>query len=613
MSLTKEIERFLLAIPDIKKKDFREQLAKDAELPDNLKSRIVWDKQPERDFVRHLVERLEKWGTFDKDDDRYALDEYLKVTEEEIGGTHKATLDDLLKKLAAEREKSGGSDPKFVNREDEIRALTRKLALPGYAIYAPAGYGKTWLMRRLRHEFDDQKWLVAHATLGNDAPLELSNSLLSSVECPRPDALTEPDPKYVANLLGSKLRTLWDQDQDRGLDRKYRKGIVLLIDLSVIPKEVCYWDVILDDWLPSLLANISRHTYFCHKDKLRTIVSGRFFDPERLRSLKEKGLKPYELKPFDDQVVAHSIEEYLPTLPDAEKTKLWSGLVYHVGGHPKCMSEILKLYKSQGEPEPNSFFQAHCNEIKGLVANEVAEVLEDIPEPARQQLLMLSPYRYLSVGLLRDMLAEDNSIVKVEKGKDANGLLTDLTQTYLVRPVSAYLYKDSISRRIMTLSLRNSKCDAETSFSERCERARDFYRFRLHDKEDPSPYRWAIEILYQSLQMHANEIDSLEGRRELRRLFWGEDDPSSLPQDSMLYECLSSLVEERDAWEQLRALKRVLKGKDEWEFRFTLNYFLRDETYENRWSDNILSAKIDAFQELEQRRRQAEKQATCQD
>ncbi|HDQ71844.1 MAG TPA: hypothetical protein ENN19_07075 [Chloroflexi bacterium] len=593
MSLTKEIERFLLAIPDINKKDFREQLAKDAKLPDNLKKRIEWDK-PDQDFVAHLVGRLESWGTFDIDDERYALDEYLKATREHGGGEHKATLNDLLKKLAAERKKSGGSDPKFVNREEEIKELTDECALSSrYAIHAPAGYGKTWLMERLRHEFDNKGWLVFYATLKkDDGPLELSRNLLLYPDLD--SASLESNPAAAANLVGGKLKDLWDQGN--GQDRK---GIVLLIDLSSIPEQISALDTILGQWLQVLTENVLGHQDFARGDNLlRVIVSGRFFDPKRLRSFSEGRLKfqIYPLEPFNDHVVDRSIQDYFPTLEVGRRRELGAGLVHHVGGHPKCMSDILKLYKDSGKPDPNNFFQDHCTEIKGLVDQEVANVLEEIPEPTKQQLLSLSPYRYWSIGLLRDILAEENPIV--EWGNGTLELADELTKTSLVSQTDdGYLYRDSISRRIMTLFLCNSECDAETSFSKRCEKARDFYKRRLQDEKDTAPpCRWAIEILYQSLQMHVNEIDSLEGRRNLRRSFWGEDDSSSLSEKSTLYECLSILVGGRDAQEQLGALKHVLKGKDEWEFRFTLNYFLRDETYENRWSDVILPAKIDAFQ-----------------
>lgn len=595
LALEHEIQEFLLNTYDIENENLRKQLAREAELPDNLINGIEWRKQPTHAFISHLIERTLKWGYFGKEDSRYALIEYLKSTEQLGGGEHQQRLQVLLESLSDEIKGSGTKDlepaevkeVQFVNREREIRDLTDESSLsPGYAIHAPAGFGKTWLLRRIQQKFSKEAWLTCFAVVDKKCSiLSLANDLLNSADCP--PIYDSVDALKLADLFAGRLKMRWQQQ-----DRRFPNGIVLLIDCGVLPTEISIFSDLIKTWLPTVAKNIYGLQFFSsEKSRLRTIISGRFFEGEIQEELQ---YGPFQfrfttLSPFSDNVLELSVAAYLPDLSYEWRMQLWSNLFYVTGGHPGCSSRILKLYSEELKPEPVHFFRVNARQIQDIVLSEVKTVLQDFPRGEQELLVALSPFRYLSYEILEEILQHESQIVNWAHG--FTELADYLTGTHLVSwDDSGYLLKDDITRRIMSLYLRYYNEDAQL-FSIRCVQAREFYQHRLMF-DSTSPARWAIEYLYQSLQMMISETQTIEGRSRLRRFFWGSSNESSPEPDTALYDCLMMLVSERVPRLQIDALQRALQN--DWEFRFTLNYFLREENFDTKWF-GILLAKVRAF------------------
>ena len=249
------------------------------------------------------------------------------------------------------------------------------------------------------------------------------------------------------------------------------------------------------------------------------------------------------------------------------------------------------MYRRELKPEPVYFFRANAREIQDIVLSEVKTVLSDFPRNEQELLLALSPFRYLSYEILEEILRHEPKIVNW--AYSFIDLADYLTGTHLVSwDENGYLLKDDITRRIMSLYLRYYDEDAQL-FSSRCAQAREFYQHRLNEKLDSTPpVRWAIEYLYQSLQMMISETHTIQGRSQLRQIFWGNSDESAPEPNTALYNCLSMLVNGRIPKFQIDALQRALQN--DWEFRFTLNYFLREENFDTKWFGNLL-AKVRAF------------------
>jgi hypothetical protein len=93
---------------------------------------------------------------------------------------------------------------------------------------------------------------------------------------------------------------------------------------------------------------------------------------------------------------------------------------------------------------------------------------------------------------------------------------------------------------------------------------------------------WALETLFSFLQSKASLISSPEGRESVRQEFFNEELPS----------VIEILVKDHDPRYECEPLKRLIE-KD-WEFRFILNYYLRDALYSKEPFSTVLQY-IDKF------------------
>lgn len=591
--LTLELQDFLLSVYDINDVERRQNLAKAAGFPQNLMRLIDWSKQPSDKFATHLIERTLSWETFSELDDRLVIVEYLNATKELGGGPHQRRLQELVKRIKNEIGNKSARDLlhqplqiTFVNREREISQFTNEESLVfRYALHAPAGYGKTWLMGRLYEEYDKLGWLVTRTSIERDTNLlSIINSLLASINASISEDIT--DPVALTKLFSSELKKQWG---------KRNKGIVLLVDLNASPTEISLFPYLVREWFDLLLNELKGLVFFKSEHNFRILFSGRFFDTDIQNLLRIDGkFEIFAIEPLKDRVLEQSVRQFLPDIVEEWQTELWSNLFYFTGGHPRYFTELLQLYWQQETPNPLDFFADKSREIIHLLQNEYSTFIKDVPLKARQILQPLSVFRYLSIEVLDEILESNNNIINWSSS--SYDLADSLTQTHLVGwDRTHYLLTDSITRRIMVLLLKFSN-DTDISFGERCNQAKEIYYKRLSDKEEDKVLanRWAIEYLFAALQSRSVDILTPDDRRTLRKWFWGDDEKTTPPsKGTELHRCLSALVNGRNGWRQVQSLQLTLS--DEWEFQFVTNYYLRNSFYTID-SYRTLLAKIQAFQ-----------------
>ena len=143
--------------------------------------------------------------------------------------------------------------------------------------------------------------------------------------------------------------------------------------------------------------------------------------------------------------------------------------------------------------------------------------------------------------------------------------------------------RDDITRRL--LAFRLLRDIGSQPFAEHCRRAQAICASRLYEPNAQAPDRWMIEYLFQSLQQHTEVIQVRQKREEIHQSFFGETVPEALQ--------LLIGVNGRNAREEHQALKRTLEI--DWEFRFTANYFLRQDEYGEEPYEKLCSTIDDFF------------------
>jgi hypothetical protein len=334
---------------------------------------------------------------------------------------------------------------------------------------------------------------------------------------------------------------------------------VLLIDIDKSPwnKLMETVGVLLVDFIPGMEVALRGSLGELH-NPFRVILAGRYLCRYRVDELpfKRCPLTPFGREPVRDAAKVFLGHKY------AEQ--IVSHLMHHTGGHPGCMACVLDLYKRQGE-SPDQFFEDHADEIlEGIVRKEAQAVRSNIPRGLSWYFDELSVFRYLSEDVLRIWM-QDLKLPEFDcKFVDEFELADALVKSGLMA-FENDLLRDNITRRLLAIWLVGEK--EPRSFSGRCQQARRICQDYLQDPAVQRPSLWAIECLFQFLQGHAADIRDVDRRSKIRRDFFNKIVP----------QVLSLLTDNREPRGISRSLARALRA--DWEFQFTVNYYLRGEQY----------------------------------
>lgn len=450
----------------------------------------------------------------------------------------------------------------FTNRDDDVRDLRSSGAQPYVLIDAPAGYGKTTLLKRLNTLFKEDGWLSAYVAVTKYTTLpEIIVQLANELE------VTATLNVYLPWIkrLGSALTQLFNESQAAS-EQQPQKKVILLIDFDKYPVRELVKEVV-DELIPitkGYLGTMNSPISF------RVIIAGRYLGTlkeaktDKLRFLKRS------LKPFSYDVIQTSVKEFT-NRNDAVVGQLAAHLLYLTGGHPDYIAQALRIY--DGSP-PDMFFQSFSKSISNITVDNASNVLNGLPEQFSDLtpiiLDYLNVFRYFDKQVLTHILREATC-----KVPERRNLEDRLVFTYLFTRSKGIIY-DDIVRRVLAIRL----CWANPGmFSDLCRRARDIYAHRMQE-DTRSPEKWAIEYLFQSLQQYAYNTHEVSERNKLRQSFFRRRGGDI---DNMLILLTKS---QKDISEMKDFLIEEL-NKD-WEFQFTINYYLRDTQYtEQPYNDLI--------------------------
>ncbi len=454
----------------------------------------------------------------------------------------------------------------FANREDEIELILSSSAPSYYLLDAPAGYGKTELMAELKRRLREQGWVCACAPVSDHSSLlDVANTLAQELGIP---LRLDPDTRQLGENLASALNR-----QRR--ENITQQGVALLIDLSKGPSFPI--GDLLDEFIPGIQTGLRILEFFATKyNRFRAVIAGRFLASREEVVSATLPLKVLKLTPFDYDVVRDTAGNYLVGHSESSIGQISAHVTHLTGGHPGCMARMLEMYRESGL-SPDGFLTSYAEDIQSVVLREVENIRNDIRPELRRTLDDLSVFRYLDYGLLRRLISGDAPLIQ---GYESEYDLADkLTGTYLL-DWKGRLLRDDTTRRLLAIRLRQEV--GMEAFSARCRQAQALCADHLREPTIQMPEMWAIEFMYQFLQQYAEIIQTPQGRQEIRQSFFGETVPNAL----------RLLVSNRNAKVEQNALKRALDT--DWEFRFTVNYFLRQDEYGDE-PYRELQRRIDEF------------------
>jgi hypothetical protein len=458
---------------------------------------------------------------------------------------------------------SPGKRINFVNRNQEQREACNRDGPPLVLLEAPAGYGKTELLLSILARQYRDNWICVHVT----TPGDCTRAFDLCVEVARRAGVS----RNLANLRTIQEIATWVAAVLDEQMKNDNPGIALFVDCVEDLDEAAIKEF-LDKFLGYLQGMHTVRVFFAGR-----YVSSRW---ERQAGDLGLGLMILRLTPFRFRYVQQTVKQLSPE--DGDVDLLAAYLMHVTGGHPGCMAEIMNQMDFSGDAE--TYFAAHQAQHRARVLQVVDDVRASIDEGLRDVFEALSVFRRYTYHMLTRILETD--LVAYEG--NAVSLDAALTATYLVDRKQGFI-QDEIVRRLFANQLRWRDPDR---FLALCKLARSLYLEALPSRSNP--HAMLLELLYQELMIGYYEGGQTgDDRAGLKRRFLG--------QDGILHRHLALLRAREDEYEDAkRNLLASLRDEDEnWEFRFTINFTLRQDGYNNDPFD-AMRREVEAFFALQE-------------
>jgi hypothetical protein len=474
---------------------------------------------------------------------------------------------------------------KFVNRDAERAELLDQVYCAPYVIItAPAGYGKTELLRALGYGYEDQGWkhllltVQARTSLYNLAR-EISNQLaLKRFMKP----MKKNDPADIGRHLGTLIRDQVDfsyKDAEDKLQRK--KGLVLLIDVSAKSnnKFGCAFsaDAFFHKFVAGIESALKRMSEFQDQRlQFRIVIAGRYLDRWWVNGTLRPRWMP--LSPFTYQYVFETVDQLWPKQSRSENEEFAAYLMHATAGHPGAMTQVIKSFENAHYPEPDIFFENVSAANWHSAMNNLLENIDNgIDFQLRDALQTLSVFRLLNYEVIDILLDPQTARLKIEGmsgpviiwDKGSNDLADKLCATKLLNWDDEQFLIGDIVRRLFVLRLKQN---SPAEFIRICQVASEIYKsLIIYTTESGRAVRWCIEMMFQIMQQYSVNINTVQNRLEARKNFF----------DIQVPMCIELLTKNWDLSRVGPFLYSSLadnKGRG-WEFEFLVNFCFRDEKF----------------------------------
>lgn len=441
----------------------------------------------------------------------------------------------------------------FVDREEIIKFILSSKSPAYHLIDAPARFGKTVLMKQLQQYFEERNWLCCYINVGDQkSPNEVFMEVAHKMKVMLSSA---PSGETIARALV--------QQRGKEFSDKGKKGVVLFIDVEKSwESAINILRSIVNEFIPQM-ADVFDDESFLRDihSSFRVVIASRYVTGKIPLSPRIP-LTKNKLFPFDYEVVCDAVAQYLRINDSSRIDCIAAHLMHYTAGHPGCISRILSMYKQENPSNPDTFFREAEERIwEDIVYPEIDKMRLGIDDELRRVFDKLSVFRFLDIGILRDQLTATPFL----SFQDEFALEDQLRTNYLLDPwAEGHFLRDGITRKMLALRLLSEK--GTSSFAHDCKRAKEICIARLKNPATQMPDKWFVEYLYQCLQQDMGEIGNEHTRLEISERFFNED----------ILKGFEYFRLARNPREYYMPLETTL---NDWEFRFTVNYFLRGASY----------------------------------
>ncbi len=360
--------------------------------------------------------------------------------------------------LQVERLFAGHASTEFVNRANELAQLNptnlKSFSSPYTLVYAPAGYGKTYLLDRLinwalgNHRLREQ-WAFRYIDFKQEATTGHFIKSLWGNDYRIPD---EAEYDSICDFILQELASPIGNQNGR-------KSVLLILDSfeQVGP--------FTSSWLYELFTRLFERTFQMQAYCIRIILSGRnlndfwegfdYCRPRPPLPLRVR-LTPFDIHPIQELVAARAKARGI-TLPPGQVIEMAEEIEYTSGGHPKAIRNLVNELDERGfaiGPVPKYFSDHRAKLVKKCVLPIADELLSDLDEELQRIIRSLSVFRMVSgVITLRELMengqlppgAEDMRILSRLLDKQILSAPTGITDPF---------YRGDLIRRVLSICMQ---------------------------------------------------------------------------------------------------------------------------------------------------------------
>jgi hypothetical protein len=365
------------------------------------------------------------------------------------------------------------SGVRFVNREYELRRICTLNGAQFALVDAPAGYGKSYLLREVRRQLcglsggPPQKPREGNsgtccALVEFSDRLALERQVLDAI-CQQLDI--PPASVASADDLAPELIAMTERSEGHG--QKLTTVMLMFDNIDQIPMES------VKTWLVrDLIAGLDKGLDATESGpKLRAVLAGRFVASEWDARGKRHGLKfmLLPLSPFSRDIVEEAVrlkvQEVRRILDPLACRAMARGIVRLTGGHPRCMGQLIdhlatRKFSINYEGPGNYFDRIRDGIFRDSVRPVIDALMDKLDDTVSDLLSRICVFRRFDQRIL-DVLLNSGEIEGFGSGEQA---LVSLNATALITPpgiVEAekgyeHLHTDRIARRLLALAMRSA-------------------------------------------------------------------------------------------------------------------------------------------------------------
>jgi hypothetical protein len=406
----------------------------------------------------------------------------------------------------APRPPSG--DLQFVNQIEALNAVLNQPQANNFVIDAPAGYGKTRLLRELAIRLAQASWYIRTVSFSDSHIKPMSQNDAVSFIAQHFNVKHVGSAEDTGRRVAQILRQL---NANKNISKDSQMGSVLILD--AIEQISTGTHLRSYDELKSFLHGLREGSSVFQNYTLRIILAGRYIG--QYISISGDSIV-INLKPFDINVIRQAISTFFESQQSEMSFERCGELAQHIlyitGGHPEMVKKLL-MDESIGIVQHQTidlrkWRTDYLDDIRQKIVEPVIENIRgDLPGKLWAAIEVLCVYRRIYRYIIKQLLAQEISGYTTHFE-----LIDDLKKARLIKHTGSS-FEDGILRPAMVRWLQFS---APERFTRYCRIAHDILIAQLQNPAEGMTRAYVLKELLYIAVIEQYQI-ALTSDEELRR------------------------------------------------------------------------------------------------